>query len=319
MAFGAESTAEEVVRGVDLSGKTAIVTGANCGIGLETARVLAAAGARVIVTARDAAKVETTLAELRQAVPDAEIEGVAMELGSLASVRAAADRLAALAPRIDFLINNAGIMFAPFARTEDGFESQFGVNHLGHFVLTGRLAPNLAPGARVIDVSSSAHMFSDVLWDDPNWTRRPYDKFIAYSQSKTANILHALELDRRLAGRGVRAFSLHPGGIRTNLMRHMQDEDRADVGEAYGAVVGGEPRTYGMPMKSIPQGAATTVWAAVSPELAGKGGLFLSDCQVAPPGSGREIGAMPYALDPERARRLWALSEALVDERFPLA
>jgi NAD(P)-dependent dehydrogenase (short-subunit alcohol dehydrogenase family) len=319
MAFGAESTADEVIVGVDLTGKTAIVTGANSGIGFETARALAAAGARVIVTARDPAKVDETLAQLREQVPHARFEGVAMELGSLASVRAAADKLAALAPKLDLLINNAGIMFAPFGRTEEGFESQFGVNHLGHFVLTGRLAPNLVPGARVIDVSSSAHMFSDIRWDDPNWSRTPYDKFLAYSQSKTANILHALELDRRLAGRGVRAFSLHPGGIRTNLMRHMGVEDGAGVAEAYGKVVGGEPRTYEMPLKSIPQGAATTVYAAVSGDLEGKGGLFLSDTQIAPPGSGARIGAMAYAVDPKAAERLWALSEELVGERFPLA
>src|SRR6516162_507247 len=201
MAFGAESTAEEVIQGHDLSGKTAVVTGANSGIGLETARVLAAAGARVIVTARDAAKVEDTLAQLREQVHGAKVEGVVMELSSLASVREAADRIAALAPRIDFLINNAGIMFAPLERTTEGFEGHFGVNHLGHFVLTGRLAPNLAQGARVLDLSSSAHMFSDILWDDPNWRRIPYNKFLADSQSKTANILHALELDRRLSGR----------------------------------------------------------------------------------------------------------------------
>jgi NAD(P)-dependent dehydrogenase (short-subunit alcohol dehydrogenase family) len=319
MAFGAQSTASQVIQGTDLSGTTAVVTGANSGIGFETARILAAAGARVIVTARDRAKVEETLTQLREQVPGAKVEGVEMELSSLESVRAAADRIREIAPQLHLLINNAGIMFAPYELTKEGFESHFGVNHLGHFVLTGRLVPSLVAGARVLDLSSSAHMFSGIRWDDPNWAQGPYNKFLAYSQSKTANILHALELDRRLAGRGVRAFSLHPGGIRTNLLRYMGPEDSAAVREAYKALPNGETVTYSNPLKTIPQGAATTVWGAVSHDLDGKGGLFLSDCQIAPPGTGARVGYMDFAVDPKAAERLWAMSEEMAHERFPLA
>jgi len=292
MGFNAETTADEVIQGVDLSGKTVIVTGANSGIGFEAARALASAGAELIVTARDRAKVEDTVARLREIVPRSNVQGVEMELSSLASVRAAADQIRQLAPAVHILINNAGIMFSPFERTKDGFESQFGVNHLGHFVLTGRLLPNLIAGApaRVINVSSSAHMFSDILWDDVNWERTPYNKFIAYAQAKTANVLFSVELNRRLAGRGVRAFSLHPGGIPTNLLRFMGPDDFSGVGEAYKTIATGEPNTYQMPMKTIPQGAATTVWAAVARELSDKGGQFLSDCQIAPPGRGDRVG-----------------------------
>lgn len=318
MQFNATSTADDVLNGVDLNGKTAVVTGANSGIGLETARALAVAGADVIVTARDAGKADATVSQLRNLAPERLIQGVAMELGSLASVRAAAEEIRKLAPKIDILINNAGIMFTPLERTAEGFESQLGVNHLGHFVLTGRLAPSLlaSGAARVISVSSSAHMFSDMLWEDPNWEATPYNKFIAYSQSKTANVLFAVELDKRLRDKGVRAFSLHPGGIGTNLVRHMSQEDMSGVGEAYKRTALGEPNTYQMPLKTIPQGAATSVWAAVSSDLDGKGGLFLSDCTIAPPGTGDRVGYMPYAVDPERAARLWTLSEEMVGESF---
>jgi NAD(P)-dependent dehydrogenase (short-subunit alcohol dehydrogenase family) len=320
MGFGAETTVDEVLQGVDLGGKTALMTGANSGIGLDGARALAAAGARVVVTAKDRAKVDETLATLRAEVPGAAFEGVELELASLASVRAAADRVRAIAPKLDMLIANAGIMFAPFGRTADGFESQFGVDHLGHFVFVCRLAPSLlaAAPARVVSVSSSAHMFSDIRYEDPNWERTPYEKFLAYSQAKTANILFALALDKRLAGRGVRAFSCHPGGIRTNLMRFMDADDITGVGQTYSRTATGEPVTYKLPLKTIPQGAATSVWGAVSPELDGKGGLFLTDCQIAPPGTGDRVGYMPYAVDPANAERLWSLSEQMVGERFDL-
>lgn len=320
MGFGFESTADEVTRGVDLSGKTALVTGANSGIGYEAARALAAAGARVIVTARDQAKVDETLARLRTEAPHAELDGVVMELGSLASVRAAAAQALEKAPKLDLLINNAGVMNTPFGRTEDGFETQFGVDHLGHFVFTGRLVPSLlaAAPARVVCVSSAAHMLGDVQWDDVNWDRTPYDKFRAYAQAKTANILFALELDRRLSARGVRAFSLHPGGISTNLGRYMGPEDRQAMGEAFKTNALGDPLVRTVQFKTIPQGAATTVWAAVSPELDGQGGLYLADCQIAPPAARGVAGVMPYATDPQKAERLWRISEEMVNEHFPL-
>jgi NAD(P)-dependent dehydrogenase (short-subunit alcohol dehydrogenase family) len=320
MGFGFESTAEQVIEGVDLTGKTAVVTGANSGIGFETARALACAGAEVIVTARDAAKTADTVARLREAAPGAKVDGVELELGSLASVRAAADRILARAPQLHLLINNAGVMNTPFGRTPDGFETQFGVDHLGHFVLTGRLAPSLLAGApaRVVCVSSAAHMMAGVQWDDINWERTPYDKFRAYAQAKTANILFALELDRRLAARGVRAYSLHPGGISTGLGRYMTPDDRAAMGEAFRTNAVGDPMVRTAQYKTVPQGAATSVWAAVSPDLEGQGGVYLHDCQVAPPATTGQAGVMAHATDPEKARRLWTISEEMVGERFPL-
>jgi len=320
MGFGFETTAEEALQGVDLSGKTALVTGANSGLGFETARTLAAAGAKVIVTARDAEKTAETVARLKATVPGGAFDGVALELGSLASAREAADHVLALAPKLDILINNAGVMNTPFGRTADGFETQFGVDHLGHFVFTCRLVPSLlaAAPARVVCVSSAAHMLADVQWDDINWDRTPYNKYRAYAQAKTANILFARELDRRLAGRGVHAYSLHPGGISTGLGRYMSAEDRASMGEAFKVNAVGDPMVRTAVFKTIPQGAATSVWAAVAPELDGQGGAYLFDCQVAPLAVTGHAGVMPHALDSEKAARLWSVSEDMVGERFPL-
>jgi NAD(P)-dependent dehydrogenase (short-subunit alcohol dehydrogenase family) len=320
MPFGFETTADEVLAGVDLSGRTMLVTGANSGIGLETARALGAAGAKVVVTARDEGKCAQMLKALAAAAPEAEFEAAALELGSLASVRACADRLLERHPRLDVLLNNAGVMNTPFGRTEDGFETQFGVDHLGHFVLTGRLAPSLLAGApaRVVCVSSAAHVRSDIRWDDVNWEQAPYDMFAAYGQAKTANILFALELDRRLGGRGVRALSLNPGGVQTGLARYMTPADLEKMTEAYqGAPVGHTPASR-FRFKSIAQGAATSVWAAVSPALAGLGGIYLQDCQIAGPAGPGQGGYMPYAIDPAKAARLWEISEKMVGERFAL-
>jgi NAD(P)-dependent dehydrogenase (short-subunit alcohol dehydrogenase family) len=309
MAFGFDSTTEDVLDGVDLTGRVVVITGASTGIGLETARALAAVGAEIVLAGRNAEKHAAAMATIRAAVPEAELSHVELDLRSLDSARAAGRAIAAAHPRIDLLINNAGVMYTPFERTADGFELQFGINHLGHFVFTNHVleAVLAASPARIINLSSGGHQSSDIVWDDPNCNARPYDKFAAYGQAKTANILFSVELDRRLAGRGVHAYAVHPGMIVTELGRYMTREDMALLRErisATGAATGA-PMTY----KSIPQGAATTVWAATAPELVDHGGTYLADCAVC------ETHA-PWARDGASAKRLWALSESLVGETF---
>jgi NAD(P)-dependent dehydrogenase (short-subunit alcohol dehydrogenase family) len=304
--FGEQTTTDEVMAGIDLHGSTAVVTGASTGLGLETARALAAAGAHVVLAARDTNKGAAALATIRNGVPNASVEPAVVDLGSLASVRAFADDLRQRITSVDILVNNAGVMYTPFERTSDGFEMQFGTNHVGHFLLTNLLVPALLAGssARVVNLSSGGHRSSDIIWDDPNYEHRPYDKFEAYGQSKTANILFTVELDRRLSSRGVRAYAVHPGMIATELGRHMTRDDMKELrARASSAPGGGLP-----PLKSIPAGAATSVWAATAPELAGIGGVYLADCHVAE--------ASDYAVDPAGAARLWALSEDLVGQHF---
>jgi len=300
-----------VLASVDLHGSTIVVTGASTGLGLETARAMAAAGGRVVLAVRDAAKGEAALASIRAAVPDATIEFAILDLASLASVRACASDLSQRADTIDVLINNAGVMYTPFERTADGFEMQFGTNHVGHFLFTNLLVPALlaAAPARIVNLSSGGHRGSDIIWDDPNFARRPYDKFESYGQSKTANILFTVELDRRLMSKGVRSYAVHPGMIATELGRHMTRDDMQELRARAKAT----PTTTGQPgglppYKSIPAGAATSVWAATAPELAATGGIYLADCQIAE--------ASDYALDPASASRLWAMSEALVGQTF---
>jgi NAD(P)-dependent dehydrogenase (short-subunit alcohol dehydrogenase family) len=320
--FGFGSTADEVAAGVDLRGKTAVVTGASSGLGVESARVLAARGASVVCAVRDVAKGEAVAKEIRGATGNERVEVVPLELGSLASVRACAADLVARHPAIHLLLNNAGVMACPLARTEAGFELQLGTNHLGHFLLAGLLAPALRRGApaRVVCVSSSGHRFGTVDFDDPHYERRPYDKWQAYGQAKTANIWHALELDRRLGGDGVRAFAIHPGMIVTELGRHLTDDDRKALLErvvaaakASGGAGGGAAR-----WKQPAQGAATQVWAATAPELDGRGGLYLEDCHVAGPSPDlmSPSGYAPWAFDAAGAERLWSVSQEMVGERF---
>lgn len=301
MAFGFETTTEEVLDNVDLEGTTAVVTGGTTGLGLETARALAAAGATVVLSARDRAKGEAASAKVGG---DASFE--LLDLGSLASVRAFAEAVLAKHDKIELLINNAGVMFTPFERTADGFELQFGTNHLGHFLLTNLLLPAVLAEApsRIVNLSSGGHGSSDIHWDDPNYHTRPYSKFESYGQSKTANILFSVELDRRYAWRGVRAYAVHPGMIVTELGRHMTRDDFRELKARASSGGGGGLPAY----KSIEAGAATTVWAATSPTLADVGGLYLADCSIAE--------AKPYALDPAAARRLWALSEQLIGQTF---
>ena len=315
-AFGAKSTTDEVLSGVDLTGKRVLVTGVSAGLGVETARTLAAHGAEVVGTARDLAKAERAL---KDAGAD-NIELVEIDLADLHSVRAGAALLNAEGKPFDLVIANAGVMATPFGHTADGFETQFGTNHLGHFVLINRIAPLIREGGRLVNLASSGHRFSDVDLDDPNFEHTPYDPFVAYGRSKTANILFAVEFDRRHKGRGVRATAVHPGGIQTELARHMD----ADALPNLVASLNAELAQEGKPpfeFKTIPQGAATSVWAGVVASGDEVGGRYCENCHVAtivtdPAISRLSEGVRPYALDPERAKALWARSEELVGEHF---
>jgi NAD(P)-dependent dehydrogenase (short-subunit alcohol dehydrogenase family) len=306
--FGRTTTAREALGAADLSGRCAIVTGGYSGIGLETVRVLAAAGARIVVPARDLDKARAALREL----PEVEIRP--FDLADPASIDAFARDFIASGRTLHLLVANAGIMATPFLRDARGYESQFATNHLGHFQLAARLWPSLrrAEGARVVVLSSGAHRFSDIDFDDIHYAHRAYDKWKAYGQAKTANALFALGLDRRGEAHGVRAFSVHPGSIATDLQRHVSLADMQAMGfrDAEGKI---PPKIAAM-YKTVEQGAATTVWCAANAQLAGKGGVYCEDCDIArpsPAGSTERSGVMSWATDPERADRLWRASEEL--------
>ncbi|MFJ6084756.1 oxidoreductase [Streptomyces sp. NPDC092369] len=314
--FGAASTAEDVIEGIDLTGKVAIVTGGYSGIGLETARVLRGAGAEVVVPARDPERAAAALKD----VPGVEVEH--LDLLDPASVDAFAEKFLASGRPLHILVNSAGIMATPLTRDARGYEVQFATNHLGHFQLVERLWPALvaAHGARVVSVSSRGFRFAGVDFDDLNFEHRPYEPFVAYGQSKTANALFAVELDRRGRAERVRAFSVHPGTIiDTGLAKHLSD----DVIRAAGAVdAQGRPvRDPDRQLKTVPQGAATSVWCATSPRLDGRGGDYCENCDISPLvaaadedtwRAGAETpGVLGYAVDPEAAARLWEVSERL--------
>src|SRR5262245_9692579 len=313
--FGADTTTDEVLEGLDLRGKLVLVTGGSSGLGQESARALASKGARVVITARDVPKGRAVAEGIAASTGSSAVEVEELELASLASIRAFAERFLARHDRLDVLVNNAVVMACPLARTGDGFEMQFGTNHLGHFLLTCLLAPALRKGApsRIVSVSSRGHRVAPVDFDDPNFTSRPYDKWASYGQSKTANVLFAVGLERRLGAAGVHAYSLHPGAIMTELARHLVPED---IERLRARTPPGVPFT----LKTVEAGAATSVLAATAPELEGRGGLYLEDCQVAKVNDAPEAydGVMSYALDPRNAERLWELSERLVGERFAL-
>jgi len=304
--FGMNTTAREALAGRDLTGRIAIVTGGYSGVGLETARVLAGAGATVIVPARR----PDTAREPLAGIPRVELE--AMDLGDPASIGAFAERFLASGRPLHILANVAGIMACPLTRDARGYESQLAVNHIGHFDLTARLGPALAKanGARVVSVSSRGHRRAGVDFEDPQFTRRAYDKWVAYGQSKTANILFALALDARGEKHGVRAFSLHPGAINTNLSRHVPTEELQALRERLKGTT---------QFKTAEQGAATVVWCAVSQRLDGMGGVYCEDVEVArqvaadDPG---DLGVRPWATDPALAERLWALSEEWTGRSF---
>lgn len=311
--FDATSTTEQVLTGLDLTGRVALVTGASAGLGVETARALATAGAEVILAARNQDKLQVTADLIRAETPAAKLSFALLDLSDLDSVRACAEQLLSTHSVIDMLINNAGIMACPLGYTAQGHELQFGTNHLGHFLLTGLLLPLLkaSTAARVINLSSGGHKYSPVLFDDLKFDNTEYSKWIAYGHAKTANALFSVGLDQRFSGAGIRSFAVHPGAIVTELGRHLDDQDIKDLMSQTAAA---GSYTY----KSVPQGAATSVWAATSPELEGKGGLYLEDCAIGLPVAADTplTGYMPYALDPEQADRLWQLSEQLVGEGF---
>ena len=315
--FGATSTTDEVLQGVNLSGKRILVTGASAGLGVETARALASHGAEVIGAARDLTKAQRATEQVRsQAAAGGSLRLIQLDLASLESVRRCADALLAEGKPFDVIIANAGVMACPKGITVDGFETQFGTNHLGHFVLVNRLAPLLEPGARVVNLSSAGHRYADVDLEDPNFEHTEYKEFIAYGRSKTANILFAVEFDRRHRARGVRATALHPGAIETELARYMTPEARTALIANINASMpkGAPPFSY----KSIPQGAATSVWAACVADADAVGGRYCEDCHVAEISStpGIRGGVQPYALDAMRAQALWLKSEQMVGEQF---
>jgi len=321
--FGATSTTEDVLSGIDLRGKRILVTGVSAGLGVETARSLAAHGAYVIGAARDLAKAENATAQVRK---DATTGGgnftlIELDLARLKSVRACADQLLAKGEPFDVIIANAGVMATPFGHTADGFETQFGTNHLGHFVLVNRIASLIRHGGRLINLSSAGHRYSTVDLNDPNFERTPYEPFVSYGRSKTANILFAVAFDERHRDRGVRAAAVHPGGIRTELGRYAEPGRIEKVVEEINrqlAAQGKGPFQW----KSIPQGAATSVWVAVVAPASEIGGRYCENCHVGhivpddAPITAVSEGVRGYALDPNNAEALWKKSEEMVGERF---
>lgn len=309
--FGMRSTAREVIDGIDLSGKVALVTGGYSGLGLETVRALASAGAKVFVAAR------------RPDVASKDLEGVAgtieilqMDLSDTDSIDRFAEAMAARTDRLHILINNAAIMACPLSRDARGYESQFATNHLGHFQMTARLWPLLntaGAGTRIVSLSSIGHARTGVDLDDPHFERRSYDKWTAYGQAKSANALFALHLDALGAPLGIRAFSVHPGGIQTPLQRHLTMEEQTAMGWF---------KPDGTPIdifKSVEAGAATSIWCAVSPLLDGEGGVYCEDCNIAAvfsEGMNPYSGARPHILDRDAAAALWTASEAMTGVRF---
>jgi NAD(P)-dependent dehydrogenase (short-subunit alcohol dehydrogenase family) len=316
MTFGAKSTTDEVLAGVDLSGKRVLITGVSAGLGVETARALASKGAQVVGAARDLKKAEGATGVVReQAANGGGLELIELDLASLKSVRAAADKLLADGRKFDVVIANAGVMACPFGKTEDGFETQFGTNHLGHFVFVNRIAPLINDGGRFVSLSSAGHRFSDVDLEDPNFETTPYTEFGAYGRSKTANALFALAFDARHKARGVRAASVHPGGIQTELGRHMTPELMQQMVDSInrGQAQAGAPA---FEFKTIPQGAATSVWAAVVAPADEVGGQYCEDCHVAEAQEEGRGGSRSYIRDLDHAEALWKKSEEMVGERF---
>ena len=310
--LGARTTAEEALGGADLRGKVAVVTGGHAGLGLETTRVLSNAGATVVVGSRDPRKAQMAVAKIKN------VEVGELDLAIPASTDRFASEFLISSRALDLLINNAGVMATPLTRDERGYELQFATNHLGHFQLTDRLWPALkkSGNARVVALSSRGHARGGVDLSDPNFNKRPYDKWVAYGQSKSANSLFAVELDKRGQKDGVRAFAVHPGGILTDLLKYMTDEELSAYGIYRENGVVKIPDATKVPerFKTIEEGAATTIWCAVSPQLNGKGGVYCEDCDIAamvPADSKLSSGVRPWAVDKAAAEGLWILSEKL--------
>jgi NAD(P)-dependent dehydrogenase (short-subunit alcohol dehydrogenase family) len=321
--FGAASTTDEVLSGINLQGKRILVTGVSAGIGVETARSLVAHGAHVVGAARDLIKAEAATAEVRQdaAAHCGNFELVELDLADLKSVRACATQLLDKGEFFDVVIANAGVMATPFGHTADGFETQFGTNHLGHFVLINRIAPMMRAGSRLINLASSGHRFANVDLDDPNFERTPYEPFVAYGRSKTANILFAVAFDQRHRVRGVRAAAVHPGAILTELGRHMDPSIVPGLIDQMNKQLAAEGKGP-FEFKTIPQGAATSVWAGVAAPADEIGGRYCENCHVGnivPDDviiSAISEGVRGYALDLSNAEALWKKSEELVGETF---
>ena len=330
--YGNTTTTDEVLEGVDLTGRRVVITGAATGLGRESARALAAHGASVMVLARSPERAAGAAAEVEALVPGVQVASGVVDLGDLATIRAFAATYLADHDAVDVLINNAGVMACPFGRTADGFETQFGTNHLGHFLLTALLSPALvqgdAPG--VVTLSSAGHSRSDVDLADPNFETTEYSPWVAYGRSKTANALFARELARRGGPSGLLSFSVHPGGIITDLGRHLTDELISDMAafaeerSANAAASAAESAAQaeaepgpGFRFKSVEAGAATQVWAATAPELVDHNGAYLADCGLGVLGADPGVnGFLPYLLDDDHAAALWDLSEELVGTRF---
>ena len=314
--FDTNTTANEVISGASLKGKNVVITGGHSGLGFETTRVLSAAGAKVIVGARNLRKAKESVSALN------DVEVIELDLASPTSIDQFAKELLDRDIQIHILINNAGIMAAPLLRDERGFESQFATNHLGHFQLTARLWPALksAQGSRVISLSSLGHRFGGVNLIDPNYQNRTYEKWAAYGQSKSANSLFAVELDKVGQPYGIRAFSVHPGRIaETDLVRHMSTDELKSAGIYEENGVKKVAPTGGI-SKTISQGAATTVWAATSPLLAGLGGVYCENSDIAEmvaDDSKLQGGVRRWAIDPGIAKDLWKLSERLTEIQWP--
>src|SRR5437660_4352808 len=321
--FGATSTTDDVLSGVNLKGKRILVTGVSAGLGVETARSLVARGAQVVGAARDLNKATAATAQVRTdaAGNGGSFEVIELDLANLKSVRACADALLANGQPFDVVIANAGVMATPFGHTADGFETQFGTNHLGHFVLVNRIVSLLRDGGRLINLSSAGHRYSNVDLDDPNFERTPYEPFVAYGRSKKANILFAIAFDKRHRDRGLRAAAVHPGGIQTELGRYQDPgriEKMIDQINQQRAALGKGPFQW----KTIPQGAATSVWAAVVASASEIGGQYCENCHVGrivpddAPITAVSEGVRGYALDPKNAEALWKKSEEMVGETF---
>jgi NAD(P)-dependent dehydrogenase (short-subunit alcohol dehydrogenase family) len=322
-SFGATSTTEDVLSGVNLKGKRILVTGVSAGIGVETARSLAAHGAHVVGAARDLNKAKAATEQVLKntAAHGGSFELVELDLASLKNVRACAEKLLAKGEPLDVVIANAGVMATPFGKTADGFETQFGTNHLGHFVLVNRIAPLIRKGGRLINLSSAGHRGSNVDLEDPNFERTPYDPLVAYGRSKTANILFAVAFDQRHGKRGVRAAAVHPGVIQTELARYADPSRIQNLIEQMNKQLAAEGKAP-FQWKTIPQGAATSVWAGVVAPADEIGARYCADCHVGPivPEqvgiTGVSDGVRGYALDPNTAEALWRKSEELVGESF---
>ncbi len=317
--FGNATTTDEVLDGLDLAGRRVVITGAATGLGRESARAFATHGAAVTVVARSIERAAGAVTELEQLVPDGSFEPGVVDLGDLATVRSFAESYLNTHDAIDLLINNAGVMACPKGRTVDGFETQFGTNHLGHFLLTALLSPALLRGdsPRVVTLSSAGHARSDVDLIDPNFETTPYGEWLAYGRSKTANALFARELARRGGPSGLLSFSVHPGGIVTDLGRHLNDDLINQMMAVAQERADDNGESVGITWKSVEAGAATQVWAATSPELIDHNGAYLADCGLGVlDGNPGVNGFLPYLLDDEHAAGLWELSEGLVDQTF---